>query len=105
MNRWRAAGDNGEVVRVGQAGHDTVGHGAEPLRHKSLDVGDDTVPPGLIEVGRVATVYAHDDHRAARPAVGHAVQGHGSVIGCTHSPRTSPLDSVAGCRFMLTSTL
>ena len=74
--RGRRAGDDGHVVRAGERGHGTVGHRGIALAHEARDVGNAAVGEELAQVGRVAAVDAHHDHRPQGPAVGNAVHVH-----------------------------
>ena len=77
-------GDDRHVVGAGEARHRAVGDRREPLPHEPRDVGDRAVGQELAQIGGVAAVDAHHDHRLVRPAVPDAVHLHRRCVACRH---------------------
>ena len=73
MHRRRRAGDDRQVVRIGEGRNDAVGVEHRAVRRQAREERRDAGANGLRYVGRLAAVDADHHQRSIHPAVGPAV--------------------------------
>ena len=69
------AGDDRNVIWIGEAGHGALSDGGEALRHQAAEVREQVPGEAIADVGGVAAVDQDDDHGRLRPAIAPAVRG------------------------------
>src|SRR5262249_48332587 len=73
VHRRRTAGDDGHVVRTGEARNDGLRRRGKSALHETCDVRHDPLIKGVLEIGGSAPRVADDNERTGGKAIAHSI--------------------------------